>query len=309
MRALVTGGAGFIGSNLVDSLLEAGHSVVVLDNLTTGKRENLNPQAKFVEMSIDDPGVEAVLRENSIEIVFHHAAQIDVRKSIENPRYDATVNILGGITLLESCLAAGVTKMVYASTGGAIYGEPGADHLPAVENTPVKALSGYGVSKYTFEHYMRLFRELHGLQTCTLRYANIYGPRQDPKGEAGVVAIFTDKLLAKEAPTIFGDGEQTRDYVYVGDVCRANLMAAEKLDGGTYNIGTGVETSVLELLKALQDVTDSSDVTAKFEPARPGEVLRIALSAAHAKEHLGWEPQHSLLEGLKATVESHKVKA
>lgn len=304
MKALVTGGAGFIGSNLVDALQVEGYEVVVIDNLSTGRRSNLASTVELWEMGVGDQRLGELMASAGIDIVFHHAAQIDVRRSVSEPEYDASVNILDGIRFLESCVKSGVKKFVYASTGGAIYGEPGPEQLPCTEEAKVAPLSGYGVSKYCFEHYLRLFKDLHGLQTCVLRYANVYGPRQDPMGEAGVVAIFTDRLLKGEAPTIFGDGEQTRDYVYVGDVCRANLCAAKALNGETYNVGTGRETSVLELFEAIKDVTSRPELKANFEPARLGEVFRIALSPAKAAEGLNWKPEVDLREGLRLTFES-----
>lgn len=301
MNICVTGGAGFIGSNLVDLLVEHGHQVVVIDDLRTGRRGNLRPEVPFYECSVGAPRVRDVLVEHAIEVVCHHAAQIDVRKSIEDPVYDAGVNIVEGLRLLDACRSAGVKKVVYASTGGAIYGDPGIEALPADESTPVRPLSGYGISKYTLEHYLELYRSLYGLAYTVLRYANIYGPRQDPLGEAGVIAIFTDCVLSGKTPRIFGDGQQTRDYVYVGDVCRANLMALTAGDGEILNIGTAVETTVIGLLDELNRATDQS-VEARFEPARPGEVYRIALSPARATQVLGWRPEVDLAEGLRKTI-------
>lgn len=304
MKALVTGGAGFIGSNLVDSLVAEGYDVTAVDNLTTGRRSNLRDDVEFWEMGVADERLPGLMKERGIEIVFHHAAQIDVRRSVSDPHYDASINILDGIRFLEACTTAGVTKFVYASTGGAIYGEPGGENLPCTEEFPPTPLAGYGVSKYTLEHYLRLFGDLHGMKYCVLRYANVYGPRQDPMGEAGVVAIFLERLIGGKTPIIYGDGKQTRDYVFVGDVCRANLKAAKKLDGETYNIGTGVETSVVELFDGLLEATSKTDLKANFEPARQGEVNRISLSPAKAKGGLGWEPQVALKEGLALTLAS-----
>ncbi|MCA9792992.1 MAG: NAD-dependent epimerase/dehydratase family protein [Candidatus Eremiobacteraeota bacterium] len=302
MNVCVTGGAGFIGSNLVDLLVAQGHQVVVVDDLRTGRRGNLPPGVPFYECSVGAPRVREVLEEHRIEVVCHHAAQIDVRKSIEDPVYDAGVNIVDGLRLLDACRSAKVRKLVYASTGGAIYGDPGVEALPANESTPVRPLSGYGISKHTLEHYLELYRSLYGLGYTVLRYANIYGPRQDPLGEAGVIAIFTDCLLSGKTPRIFGDGKQTRDYVYVGDVCRANLLALTAGDGEMVNIGTAVETSVIDLLDELNRATGQS-VEAKFEPARAGEVYRIALDPARAEQVLGWRPEVNLAEGLRKTIE------
>lgn len=300
MNILVTGGAGFIGSNLVDLLRSEGHQVLVLDDLSSGRRENLSPDVPFYEMPAGDPRVLEVLERHAVEVVCHHAAQIDVRKSVTDPVHDASINIIQGLGLLENCRRAGVRKIVYASTGGAIYGEPGPERLPATEEAPIKPISAYGVSKHTFEHYLELYRFLHGLDFTALRYANVYGPRQDPLGEAGVVAIFLSRLLAGQAPTIFGDGRQTRDYVFVEDVCRANLLALETGGGEILNIGTGLETSVLDLLSVLTEVLG---VTCEPEltVARPGEVFRIALDASRAHRVLGWQPRTSLHEGLART--------
>ncbi len=308
MNVLVTGGAGFIGSNLVDLLVDQGHEVVVVDNLTTGRKKNLRPEVPFYEFSIGDPRLGQVATDHSIEVVCHHAAQIDVRKSVDDPVYDASVNILDGLRMLDACRQAGVKKVIYASTGGAIYGEPGAERLPADETTPVRPLSGYGVSKHTFEHYLELYHQLYQLDFTALRYANVYGPRQDPLGEAGVIAIFTDKLLSGQTPTVYGDGHQTRDYVYVEDVCRANLLALEKGSGQIVNIGTGVETSVLELLDQLVEVVGQKPQP-KFESARAGEVLRIALDPSKAQNVLSWSPRSNLAQGLEKTVAYQKSLA
>lgn len=306
MKLLVTGGAGFIGSNLVDALLEAGHQVEVVDNFSTGHRRNMRGDVTYHEMSVGDPQMAGVLE--GVEVVFHLAAQIDVRKSVDDPVHDATINILQGIGLLDACRQAKVRKIVYASTGGAIYGEPGADHLPAKEDTPIRPMSGYGVSKHTFEHYLELYQQLYGIDFTALRYANVYGPRQDPLGEAGVIAIFTERLLSGRQPIIFGDGTQTRDYVYVGDVCSANLAALNAGSGQIYNVGTGRETSVLEVLAALKSAT-GSDLEARFDPARPGEVQRIALDAGKAARELGWKAQVELEEGMRRTISFQKQMA
>lgn len=303
MKTLVTGGAGFIGSNLVDSLVEAGHSVVVVDNLTTGHRHNLRPEATLHALSVDDPALLNLLQ--GIEVVFHLAAQIDVRKSVEDPVHDAGINIIAGLKMLDMCRRAGVKKVVYSSTGGALYGEPGAEHLPAGEDTPIRPLSGYGVSKHTFEHYLELYHQLYGLEFTALRYGNVYGPRQDPMGEAGVVAIFCNRILDGKQPIIFGDGKQTRDYVFVKDVCRANLLAMQSGNGQILNIGTGLETSVLDLVEALQAALGQK-VEPIFEPARPGEVLRIALDSSRAAQLLGWRAEVTLADGIARTIAFQK---
>lgn len=306
MRVLVTGGAGFIGSHVADAYRAAGHEVVVVDDLSTGRRENLDPSVPFYRMRVGDPELGEVFARHRFEAVSHHAAQIDVRLSVADPLRDARVNVLEGIALLEQCRRHGVRKVVYAATGGALYGNPHPEDLPVSEVAPVRPASPYGASKYALEVYLRLYRDLHGLDFTALRYANVYGPRQDPLGEAGVVAIFTDRLLAGRRPVVYGDGLQTRDYVYVEDVCRANLLALEAGSGESLNIGTGEETSVLELLEALQQAAGTRK-TPEFAPPRPGEVHRIALDPGRARHVLGWQPQVPLAEGLRRTMEWHRA--
>ena len=306
MRSVVTGGAGFIGSNLVDALLERGDEVTVIDNLTTGRRENLDGAlgggAALAEVDIRD--AEAVaegLSSARAEVVFHLAAQIDVRRSVADPVYDARVNVEGTINMLRASLDAGVRRFVNTSSGGAIYGE--GKILPAPESHPVAPEAPYGQSKFSAEGYCELYRRLHGLSTVSLRYSNVYGPRQDPLGEAGVIAIFCGKLLDGGRPTIFGDGRQTRDYIYVGDVVDANLAAAEAEATGGINIGTGVETSVLELVGILRALGDGSFEPEHTDP-RPGEVLHNAVDPSRAREELGWEARVSVAEGLERTLAS-----
>ena len=304
MKILVTGGAGFIGSHVVDAYLEAGHEVIVIDNLTAGKRENVSPEARFYEVDLEDlPGLEEVFARERPEVVNHHAAQAAVPRSVEDPPYDARVNVLGMIHLLECCARFDVHKVIYASTGGALYGEP--QQIPVPEEHPIRPKSPYGASKYAAEVYLRCYHELYGLPYVTLRYANVYGPRQDPYGEAGVIAIFARALLAGQRPTIFGDGTQTRDFVYVGDVAQANLLASGDLPTPTLtvNIGTGQETSVNEIFHLLKGLTGFQGEP-RYAPPRPGDVYRIALRAARAQELLGWIPQTPLEEGLRRTVES-----
>jgi UDP-glucose 4-epimerase len=306
VRARVTGGAGFIGSNLVDALVARDHDVTVVDNLSTGKRENLDAAvaggAELVESDIRDAdAMREVLARVSPEVVFHMAAQIDVRKSAADPAADARINVEGTINLLEAARAAGVRRFVNTSTGGAVYGE--GQIIPAPEDHPVAPEAPYGQSKFGAEGYCELFRRLHGLSTISLRYGNVYGPRQDPLGEAGVIAIFCGKLIAGERPIVFGDGLQTRDYVHVDDVVTANLAAVGSDATGPFNVGTGVETTVLQLVEAL-----APNATAPFEPdhrpERPGEVRRIALDCARAREVLGWESLVGLEDGLTQTLES-----
>ena len=303
MKFLVTGGAGFIGSNVVDGLIEAGYEVVVVDNLITGKRENVNPKARFYRVDITSPDLEEVFERERPDYVNHHAAQMNVRKSVDDPMYDARVNVLGSVNLLELCRRYEVKKVIYASTGGAVYGEP--LYLPVDEDHPVNPLSPYGVTKHTVEHYLYFYGANYGLRYTILRYPNIYGPRQDPHGEAGVVAIFTEKMLRNERPTIFGDGTQTRDYVYVGDVVTANLLAIDKGDGEIYNVGTGVETSVNELFELLKEAV-GVDLEPIYGERRLGEVYRIAITNDKIYRDFGWKPQTPLKEGLFKTIEYYR---
>jgi UDP-glucose 4-epimerase len=306
MRALVTGGAGFIGSNLVDALVERGDEVTVVDDVSTGKRGNLDQAtqngARLVELDIRDPdAVEAAVEQARPQAIFHLAAQIDVRKSVADPANDARINVEGTVNVLRAAQAHGVPRVVNTSTGGAIYGE--GQIIPAPEDHPVAPEAPYGLSKFCAEQYCELFLRLHGLSTVSLRYGNVYGPRQDPLGEAGVVAIFCGKVLDGDRPTIFGDGRQTRDYIYVGDVVEANLRAAESQTTGPVNIGRGAEISVLDIVEALRPQT-----TGAFEPEhapeRPGEVRRIALDCSRARRELGWEAGTGLEEGLERTLAS-----
>jgi UDP-glucose 4-epimerase len=306
MRALVTGGAGFIGSNLVDALLERGDEVTVLDDLSTGKRENLEGAlaagAKLEEADIRDPAaVSTIFDRVRPEAVFHLAAQIDVRKSVADPAHDARINVEGTINVLRAALEANVGRFVNTSTGGAIYGE--GKILPAPEDHPVAPEAPYGLSKFCAEGYCDLFRRLHGLSTVSLRYGNVFGPRQDPLGEAGVVAIFCGKALEGGTPTVFGDGLQTRDYVFVGDVVAANLAAVDSNAGGAFNIGTGVESSVLDIVAGLDQHVEGSFVP-EHAPERLGEVRHIYLDTTRARAELDWQPQVDLSEGLRRTLDS-----
>jgi UDP-glucose 4-epimerase len=305
MRTLVTGGAGFIGSHVVDALVERGDEVTVLDDVSTGRRENLEQavaNAEFVDGDIRDAAAVAELCDRvRPEAIFHLAAQIDVRKSVADPAFDARVNVEGTVNVLRAAQASGVRRVINTSSGGAIYGE--GQTIPAPEDHPVAPEAPYGLSKFCAENYCELFTRLHGLSTVSLRYGNVYGPRQDPLGEAGVIAIFCGKLLAGERATIFGDGRQTRDYVYVGDVVAANLRAAGSDAGGPFNIGLGVEVSVLDLVEALRPhAADGFDP--EHAPERPGEVQRIALDTSRAREELGWEAKVGLEEGLERTLAS-----
>ena len=299
MKVLVTGGAGFIGSHVVDVYLDAGWEVVVVDNLSTGVRANLNPRAAFYHLDLRDSQLPEILAREQPAVVNHHAAQASVPLSVADPALDADVNVLGTIRLIEACRAAGVRRLVYASTGGALYGNPA--RLPAPEDTPIRPLSPYGVSKYVGEHYLRVLAAGR-LTWAVLRYSNVYGPRQDPSGEAGVVAIFTRAMLEGRAPTVFGDGTQTRDFIYVGDVARANLMATTLETSGAANIATGQETTVNEIYRALADLAGFHAPAVHAAP-REGEVYRIALDVTHAGRWLGWRPATPLGEGLRRTVE------
>lgn len=300
MRILVTGGAGFIGSHVVDTYLAAGHSVAVVDDLSTGRRNHVNPSAAFYQLDIRDPKLAEVLTQERPDVVNHHAAQIDVRHSVADPVHDASINVLGSLHLLECCRAAGVGRVVYISSGGAVYGEPA--YLPCDEAHPIRPLCPYGASKHTVEHYLEMYHLLYGQRYTTLRYANVYGPRQDPNGEAGVVAIFAGKMLRGEPVAIFGDGGQERDFVYVGDCAQANLLAlTSEIPDGTYNIGSGVATSVNGIFSALQRLTGYSGLPQHLE-AKAGETRRIFLSAEKAGRELNWVPAVALEEGLGRTV-------
>ena len=301
MKILVTGGAGFIGSHVVDAFLAEGHQVVVIDDLSTGKREQVNPAARFYQVDIrDEENLERVLSVEKPEIIAHEAARANVRESMEKPVLYADINVLGSLRLLELARRNGVRKVVYASTGGAIYGE--AQYLPADEQHPVLPLDPYGASKHHVEHYLYLYRKNYGLEYTILRYPNVYGPRQDPLGEAGVVAIFTGQMLSGRHPVINGSGEQERDFVYVGDVARANVLALSRGDGEIYNIGSGVGTSVNQIFAALKRATGYTGPE-MHGPAKLGEVFKIYLDASKARRELGWEPQVPLAEGIQRTVD------
>jgi UDP-glucose 4-epimerase len=298
MRALVTGGAGFIGSNLVDALLARGDDVSVVDDLSTGRRENLDGAlaagARLHEASVTaGEAMTALFGEERPDVVFHLAAQIDVRRAVEDPAYDAAVNVGGTAVVLDAARAAGTRRLLLASTGGAIYGD--CDRLPTPEDAPAAPISPYGASKAAAETYLALYRRLHGLSTCALRLANVYGPRQDPLGEGGVVAIYCHAAATGRPVRVFGDGRQTRDFVYVGDVAAAFVAAADLDVPGPYNVGTGEETSVLDLVERL-------GLEASFEPERPGEVKRSALDPGAARAALGWHAAVPLADGLDRTL-------
>lgn len=303
MKVLLTGGAGFIGSHISDALIDAGREVVVIDNLSTGKAEFVNPKATFYELDVTDPHVEEVFQRHRPQIVNHHAAQKDVNKSVQDPVFDAQVNILGTLNLLENCVRQGVGRFIFASSGGTVYGEP--QRLPVSEDHRERPLSPYGVSKLTVEHYLRFYQKVHGISSVSLRYSNVYGPRQDPLGEAGVVAIFALRLLEGKPTVIYGDGEQARDFLYVADAAAANL-AAERLTSAAaevVNVGTGLGTSINHLLKRLTDAL-GLEFCPVYEKAREGEIRTICLDAQRANSLLGWAPTTSLDEGIRKTIES-----
>lgn len=301
MKILVTGGAGFIGSHVVDLYLQEGHDVIVLDDLSTGRRSNLNPGARFYEMDIRDPAIREVFERERPQVVNHHAAQMDVRRSVLDPLFDADVNILGSLKLIELAKEYSVERFVYISTGGAAYGEP--EYVPCDEAHPINPICQYGASKHTVEHYLFMYGINYGLNYCVLRYPNVYGPRQDPHGEAGVVAIFTGLMLAGEQVVINGDGGQERDFVYVGDCARANMAALEmKSVGEIFNLGCGRGTSINEIFAHLRDLTGYPNMPVHGPPIL-GETRRIYLDARKARAELNWQPQTSLQEGLAATVE------
>jgi UDP-glucose 4-epimerase len=301
VRILLTGGAGFIGSHVAGRLLERGHEVAVVDDLSTGKRWNVPDGAQFYEMDIRS-GCTRVFEEFAPEALCHQAAQMDVRRSVKEPDFDAEVNVLGTVRLLENCMRHGVDRVVFASTGGAVYGEQEA--FPATEDHPQYPVSPYGVSKLAGERYLHFYNAQYGLPYAALRYANVYGPRQDPHGEAGVVAVFCGNMAAKRPSTINGNGEQTRDYVYVDDVARANVLALEQdPPPGAYNIGTGIETSVNRLYELLQDISGEY-IPPRHGPGKPGEQLRSCVDHSRATRLLGWRPEVSLADGLRETLRS-----
>ncbi|MCB9366164.1 MAG: NAD-dependent epimerase/dehydratase family protein [Calditrichaeota bacterium] len=299
MRVLVTGGAGFIASHVADGMIAAGHEVAVLDNLSTGFRENVPKDATFFEVDIRDAaGVDRVISAFRPDVIDHHAAQMDVRKSLVDPVFDAESNIVGSLNVILSGQKHGVKKYIYISTGGAVYGEPST--LPVTEQHPVHPECAYGISKHTVEHYLELYRILYDLRYTVLRYPNVYGPRQSPHGEAGVIAIFAGLFLEGKVPTIYGDGEQLRDYVFVSDVVKANLQALEAGDGEILNIGSSVGTSVNTLFRELAELANCAD-SPNYAPPRTGEIRATYLDASRAATILGWKPEVSLSEGLRKT--------
>jgi len=297
---MVTGGAGFIGSHVVDRYIEEGHDVIVVDDLSTGFRENVNERARFHELDIRDERVMELIRDERPDVINHHAAQMDVRKAVEDPFYDADVNIHGTLNLLEACKECSVDKVIYISTGGAVFGE--VTKIPVPEDEAINPLSPYGITKHTVEHYLFAYRANFGLNYTVLRYPNVYGPRQNPHGEAGVVAIFTLQMSSGIQPTIYGDGTKTRDYVYISDVVEANRLALRNGDGEIYNLGWGKEVSDFQIFDGVRKGLDLA-VEPRYDAVRSGEIGRICLDGSKIKRALGWEPKVSLQEGIRRTIE------
>jgi UDP-glucose 4-epimerase len=305
MKILVTGGAGFIASQIADAFINEGHEVHILDNLSTGFEKNINKKAHFIKSDISSPSILEIFTKEKFDVVNHHAAQIDVRKSVNDPIFDANTNILGTINLLQACIKTGVKKFMFASTGGAVYGEQ--EYFPADEKHPTNPVSPYGITKLSIEKYLFFYKHEYGLNHIILRYANVFGPRQNPFGEAGVVAIFTNKLLRNENPIINGEGNQTRDYVFVEDVIRANVLTLNSGSSGIYNVGTGIETSVNELFKKLNKIAGSIAIE-KHGPAPKGEQLRSVITSEELLREFNWKPSVIIDEGLKKTFDSFKTK-
>ncbi len=304
MKILVTGGAGFIGSHVVDAYVSDGHSVVVVDDLSTGRRENLHPAATFYEMDVRSPDLKRVFEIEQPQVVNHHAAQMDIRRSVADPGHDAAVNIVGGLALFECCRSYGVEQVIFASTGGAVYGEQ--RYFPADEEHPTQPLSPYGVAKLSCEKYLYYYHTVFGINATILRYANVYGPRQNPLGEAGVIAIFAHTMLSGGQPVINGDGRQTRDYTFVSDVARASHLALTTSGFRIYNVGTGIETDVKTLFRALRERLSPS-CEELHGPAKAGEQRRSVINCARIHKELGWLPKVQIEEGLDRTADAFKA--
>ena len=306
MKILVTGGAGFIGSHVADALISKGHEVHIMDDMSGGFERNLNPKATFHKVDIRDEAVADLWEEHRFEVLFHLAAQMDVRRSVADPAFDADVNVKGFLNLLESGRQNGLRKVIFSSTGGAIYGEP--EYTPQDEKHPIQPLSPYGITKRVSELYFNFYYDTHDIDWVSLRYGNVYGPRQNAHGEAGVIAIFTERMLRNDQAFINGDGGQTRDYVFVEDVVQANLKALHYDDNDIFNVGTGIETDVNELFTMLQELT-GTDIEKKHNPAKPGEQQRSVLSTKKIEHKLGWQQTHTLREGLDRTVQWFRERA
>ena len=302
-RILVTGGAGFIGSNIVDKYIEKGYGVDIIDNLSTGSMKNVNKKARFFKIDINDKRVEEIFKERRYDIVSHHAAQMNVRISVEEPIFDVQINILGTINILNYCVKNGIKYFIFASSGGAIYGEQ--EYYPADEAHSTNPDSPYGISKLACEKFLQYFNKSFGLEYISLRYANVYGPRQNPYGEAGVVAIFAGRMIKGERPVIFGNGKQTRDFVFIEDVVRANIIALERRIVGCYNISTGIETDINKIYKEISNLTGYKHQP-KYAPPKKGELSKSVLGYTKAKKELGWRPEIGLMSGLEKTIEYFK---
>jgi UDP-glucose 4-epimerase len=298
MKILVTGGAGFIGSNIADAYIEKGHDVVIIDNLYMGNKKNVNPKAKFIEMDICDKSIADIFKNEKFDAINHHAAQIDVRKSVSDPVFDASVNILGSVNLLQNAVESGVKKFIFSSSGGTVYGDQ--QVFPADESHPEYPISQYGVAKLAFEKYLFTYKYLYGIEYVALRYANVYGPRQNPHGEAGVIAIFCNKLLKSEKCVINGDGKQTRDYVFVKDVVQANLLALEYKGSGSFNVGSGIETDVNTIFRIIAGKIGNFEEI--HGPAKKGEAMRSVLTANKIEKTMGWKLSTGIEEGLEITL-------
>ena len=301
MKILVTGAAGFIASHVADAYVGAGHEVVILDDLSRGAKRNVNPKARFYQCDIRDrEAVESIFLAEKPGIVNHHAAQMDVRRGVREPHFDAQVNILGSLNVIESAVAHGAHRFIYAATAGAGYGEP--KQIPVPENYPINPITPYGISKHTVEHYLFTFQFLYGLQYVVLRYGNVYGPRQSSQGEAGVFAIFSEQMLSGIQPVIYGDGQKVRDYVFVSDVVRANVAALANGTNEIFNIGSGVATKDFEIFEQVRNLLGKTEVRPQYVPRRPGEIDRISLDISKAARLLDWAPQVPLAEGAQRTV-------
>jgi len=305
MKIAVTGGAGFIGSHIVDAYIDQGHEIVILDNLSTGKKENINPKAKFIEIDISSPDVSSVFEKEKFDVLNHHAAQIDVRISVDDPIFDARTNILGSLNLFDNCKKTGVGRIIFASSAGTVYGDQ--EYFPADEDHPKLPISPYGIAKYTCENYINYYSMTYGIKKSILRYTNIYGPRQNPHGEAGVVAIFANRMLAKQKAVINGDGTFTRDYVFVGDVVKANVLALNDDFNGAYNVATAVENDVNFIFRTLKEFT-SSGIEEIHGPAKTGETQRSVCSYNKINKDHGWQPEIDFKTGLGLTVDWFKSK-
>ncbi|HLV10407.1 MAG TPA: NAD-dependent epimerase/dehydratase family protein [Halanaerobiales bacterium] len=304
MRVMVTGGAGFIGSSIVDKLLDKGYEIIVVDNLSTGKEENLNPGAEFYKLDINSPELYEIFEKREIDYLIHHAAQIDVNRSVEAPLFDAGNNIMASINLFEACCQHGVKKIIYASSA-AVYGDP--DYLPVDEKHPLRPMSPYGISKHTPEHYLKIYSDIYGIEYTVFRYSNAYGPRQDPLGEGGVISIFIDQMLADKKPIIYGDGENTRDFIHIYDIVEANIRALKQGANEILNISCNTQNSINELYGIINKIL-GTEITAIYEDQRKGDISHSCLDNSRAREVLGWAPEYDLYSGLVQTISHYARK-